>query len=89
MAVLPLVSMGRNSMTIPVLFISILFSASKHGRTTHTTKIPADAKTGPSGVSPAVEYMAMTGAKIPVIRFAAEAMASPVPRAGVGNTSGA
>jgi hypothetical protein len=49
----------------------------------------AEAYTGPSGVKAALEYTAITGAKIPVNLDAAEAKASPVPLEGVGNTSGA
>lgn len=56
---------------------------------THTTKMEAAAKTGPSGVSAAGDQMAMTGAKNPRIRFADAAKASPVPLEGVGKTSGA
>lgn len=55
----------------------------------YATYIPAEANTGPSGVFLASDQIAMTGAKIPVIRFEADASASPVPLLGVGKTSGA
>lgn len=50
-----------------------------------TTKMVAEAYTGPSGVFAAALYVAMIGAMAPASLEADPASASPVPRCGVGN----